>query len=101
MKSYFTDYTNHMLRVYYSGSDPLTEADKTNKSVVQKYFDDGDFGTFTKEDIDTVLGSIYRPCADFASSIDETAEKMHMKKKTVYSIISKVSRKLARMRGLT
>ena len=100
MRSYYTEYTNHMLRVYYAKAVNLSDVEQLNVAIVKDVLENGKCpveGELLKE----CLSYIYNPpCEDFGGRVEQFAALKDIKVRDVYAILARVSKVLATERGL-
>lgn len=100
-KSFYTDYSKHMIRFYLSttleSNDPpefRSEADEKNWRSVKEIFDQ-----LSEEQV-FVLREMYFEFKEVGQRAFETSKTTGMKQKKIFDLMRNVERKVAQQRGL-
>lgn len=94
MKPFYVDYVNHMLRFYFRSGEILNEPDRVNAECVRKVLEDS--AEWDRE----IVRELFSGPELLQDGVVKVSAGRGVGMDVVWTVVSKVSRRLAKERGL-
>lgn len=100
MRTWYTEYVNHMISVFLYGKENLTDADDANNKAVEKVIRDG-LPTADSDMVEDFLRYVFNePMPKIATRVMSWCDKNGIERNSGFSLLGKLTRDIARARGI-